>query len=93
MSIKRIEIYRGEDNQTYWRALAGNNEKVVPGEGYQRRQGAYHGVNLMLTVPADVEIVDLTGPAPMVLTADELRQLVEVTAGEEGEGIDSTEEE
>lgn len=93
MSIKRIEIYKGEDNQTYWRALAGNNEKVVPGEGYQRRHGAYHGVNLMLSIPADVEIVDLTGNEPVLLTADELRQFVEVTAGEEVEGIDLTEEE
>lgn len=75
--IKRIEIYTGADNQTYWRAVAGNYEKVAPGEGYKRKRGALGAALLMATIPADVEIVDLTGDEPVTLTIEQVRGMVD----------------
>lgn len=82
MSIKRIEIYTGTDNQTYWRVVAGNYEKVAPGEGYQRKQGALGAALLIATIPPDVEFVDLTGDEPVTLTIEQVREIVDSTGGE-----------
>lgn len=79
MAIKQFEIYKGEDGKTYWRAVAGNNEVVADGEGYERWYGALNGVQLMLTIPQDVKIIDLTNDPPMELPAELVRRVVEVS--------------
>lgn len=82
MSIKRFEIFKGEDGRIYFHASGDNGEIVVDSEGYERRQGALGGVLLTLTIPPDVEIVDLTGDSPVFLTADEVRELAGADADE-----------
>lgn len=88
MAIERFEIYKREDGQTGWRAVAGNGEKVAGGEGYKRWNGAAGAVQLLLDIPPDVMIVDLTGGGRVELTAAEFREIVdggqeevELTAG------------
>lgn len=79
MAVKQFEIYEGEDGRIYWRAVAGNNENVADGEGYERRDGALGGVGLMVSIPPDVEIVDLTSDPPAVLTVNEVWQLLGIS--------------
>lgn len=40
MTTDRIEIFRGEDGDWYFRRVARNGERGNPSEGYTRRSGA-----------------------------------------------------
>ena len=55
----RFTIYRSlSDGLWYWNLKAGNHEIIAQGEGYTRRGGAEHAVELMRSA-ADAPLVVL----------------------------------
>ncbi len=55
----RFTIYRSlSDGHWYWRLRAGNHEIIAQGEGYARRRGAEHAIELMRAA-ADAPLIVL----------------------------------
>lgn len=76
MAIKQFVIHKGEDGRIYWRAVAGNNEIVADGQGYEQWGGAADCVRLLLDISPDVKIIDLTGDDRVTFPAETFRKVL-----------------
>jgi len=55
----KVEIFKGKDEQFYFRVVAPNNEILVVSEGYVTKQNCKNGIkSLMENIKSDIE--DLT---------------------------------
>lgn len=41
----RYELFKGNDDQFYFRLIAANGEQIIRSEGYVSKQGAQNGIN------------------------------------------------
>jgi uncharacterized protein YegP (UPF0339 family) len=58
----RFTIYRSSsDGLWYWRLRAGNHEVIAQGEGYTRRGGAEHAIELIRSA-SDAPLIELDEP-------------------------------
>ena len=55
-----FEVFKGKDNQFYFRLRAGNRQIIAQSEGYKRKASAINGINAVRRIVPIVKIFDLT---------------------------------
>lgn len=60
MDNPKFQIFKGKDDQFYFRLKAGNGEIICIGEGYRSKQACQNGIDAIKRVAASAPIEDLT---------------------------------
>lgn len=55
----KIKIFKGKDDQFYFKVLASNGEPIAISEGYTTKQNCYKGIN-SLKENLNSEVIDST---------------------------------
>ena len=56
MTNPKFQIFKGKDNQYYFRLRAGNGEIVCSSEGYTSLQNCEKGINVIKNIAKDAPI-------------------------------------
>ena len=59
MSNPKFQVFKGEDNQYYFRLKAGNGEIICASQGYTTKQSCLHGIDAIKSVASGAPVEEL----------------------------------